>query len=62
MFVRSDELLESWRIWSPLLDTIEQQNAVPAKYMYGSRGPAEGDQLARRAGYVFDSDYSWSKL
>jgi len=38
-FVREDELLEAWRIWTPLLDEIESQNIQPIGYEYGSIGP-----------------------
>jgi len=59
-FVRSDELLESWRIWTPMLQEMEARKVPPIPYQYGSRGPPEGDELARKAGYVFDSEYRWS--
>lgn len=59
MFVRSDELLESWRIWTPVLEEIETTKVKPIRYMYGSRGPVEGDEMAANAGYVRDPNYSW---
>lgn len=33
-FVRSDELAEAWRIFTPLLQRIESENIVPLPYMY----------------------------
>jgi glucose-6-phosphate 1-dehydrogenase len=33
-FVRSDELREAWRIFTPLLHQIEKENIQPIPYMY----------------------------
>eukprot|EP00656_Telonema_subtile_P040016 TRINITY_DN45092_c0_g1_i1.p1 TRINITY_DN45092_c0_g1~~TRINITY_DN45092_c0_g1_i1.p1 ORF type:complete len:502 (+),score=148.69 TRINITY_DN45092_c0_g1_i1:69-1574(+) len=62
MFVRSDELLEAWRIWTPVLHRIEREKPEPLLYEYGSRGPVEGDVFAAKAGYVRDDAYVWNKL
>jgi len=62
MFVRSDELLESWRIWTPVLDQIEREKVTVIPYKYGSRGPVEGDAMAAANGYVRDQEYVWSSL
>ncbi|CAI8031640.1 Glucose-6-phosphate 1-dehydrogenase [Geodia barretti] len=35
-FVRSDELAEAWRIFTPLLHRIEGENVEPIKYTYGT--------------------------
>lgn len=32
-FVRSDELYEAWRIFTPLLNEIEQKQVTPLPYM-----------------------------
>jgi glucose-6-phosphate 1-dehydrogenase len=32
-FVRSDELAEAWRIFTPLLKRIETENVVPIPYV-----------------------------
>merc|ERR1712083_262225 len=45
-FVRSDELAEAWRIFTPLLHAIDNEKPQPIKYAYGSRGPAEADEQA----------------
>jgi len=58
-FVRSDELMESWRIWTPLLQALDEQKVKPIPYKFGSRGPVEGDELVKRAGYVHDPTYTW---
>jgi len=34
-FVRSDELAEAWRIFTPALHYIEAQKPIPVKYVYG---------------------------
>ncbi|KAJ2815541.1 Glucose-6-phosphate 1-dehydrogenase, partial [Coemansia sp. 'formosensis'] len=38
-FVRSDELDEAWRIFTPLLHQIEKEHVKPMPYEYGSKGP-----------------------
>jgi len=59
-FVRSDELAEAWRIFTPLLHTIEQDKPEPIKYKYGSRGPVEADQLAQANNFIYTGRYKWS--
>ena len=34
-FVRSDELAEAWRIFTPLLHHIDREKPKPTKYIYG---------------------------
>lgn len=34
-FVRSDELREAWRIFTPLLHKIEREKPQPIPYTYG---------------------------
>ena len=34
-FVRSDELAEAWRIFTPLLHKIENEKIQPIPYIYG---------------------------
>ncbi|XP_066063336.1 glucose-6-phosphate 1-dehydrogenase-like [Chamaea fasciata] len=58
-FVRSDELHEAWRIFTPLLHQIEQRREPPIPYPYGSRGPPEADELLRRAGFLYEGTYRW---
>ena len=60
-FVRSDELLEAWRIWTPVLRALEDKKVQPIPYEYGSRGPPEGDELKKSAGYVYDEEYEWEE-
>mmetsp|Transcript_148141 Transcript_148141/g.258485 ORF Transcript_148141/g.258485 Transcript_148141/m.258485 type:complete len:693 (+) Transcript_148141:100-2178(+) len=60
-FVRSDELLNSWKIFDPLLVALEKtEKRIPIPYAYGSRGPKEADQLlARAGGFKYESGYVW---
>ncbi|XP_054715675.1 glucose-6-phosphate 1-dehydrogenase-like [Uloborus diversus] len=60
-FVRSDELVEAWRIFTPLLHKIEKEKVKPSLYKYGSRGPAEADELTQRLGFKFYGTYKWVK-
>jgi len=52
LFVRSDELVAAWKIFTPLLHRIENEKIRPEPYAYGSRGPASSDELIKREGYV----------
>ncbi|KAL7533039.1 hypothetical protein ACHAWF_004324 [Thalassiosira exigua] len=38
-FVRSDELIRAWEIFTPILHRIERENVRPHLYKVGSRGP-----------------------
>eukprot|EP00039_Didymoeca_costata_P018530 m.333840 g.333840 ORF g.333840 m.333840 type:complete len:511 (-) comp17230_c0_seq1:4644-6176(-) len=61
-FVRSDELKEAWRIFTPLLHKIEGDKVKPIPYVYGSRGPKESDEFAANLGYEHvaeDADSRW---
>ncbi|XP_061075971.1 glucose-6-phosphate 1-dehydrogenase-like isoform X2 [Conger conger] len=58
-FVRSDELREAWRIFTPLLRQIEQEKTPPIPYTYGSRGPPEADELLKRVGFRYGGTYKW---
>lgn len=52
-FVRSDELLEAWKLFTPLLEEIEQSGTSPLPYKYGSRGPKQADILCSNYGFKF---------
>uniref|UniRef100_A0ACB8EL86 Glucose-6-phosphate 1-dehydrogenase n=1 Tax=Sphaerodactylus townsendi TaxID=933632 RepID=A0ACB8EL86_9SAUR len=58
-FVRSDELREAWRIFTPLLHKIEAEKTPPIPYRYGSRGPPEADELMKRVGFQYEGTYRW---
>lgn len=60
LFVRDDELEAAWRIFTPVLHRIENERIRPIVYPYGSRGPAEADELISRCGYVRTTKYTWS--
>ena len=60
LFVRSDELLEAWKIFTPILKQFESEKAVPIPYEFGTRGPRESDELIARYGYERPEGYSWS--
>jgi glucose-6-phosphate 1-dehydrogenase len=59
-FVRSDELAEAWRIFTPLLHRIEGENVEPIKYTYGTRGPKEADEFAAKLGFKYSPTYKWT--
>ncbi|KAJ6634824.1 Glucose-6-phosphate 1-dehydrogenase [Pseudolycoriella hygida] len=60
-FVRTDELSEAWRIFSPLLHEIEKQRVKPHSYVFGSRGPKETDEFLISHGFESDPDFTWDK-
>lgn len=51
-YVRSDELREAWRIFTPVLHQIDKEKKQPIKYMFGSSGLKEADALAAKYGLV----------
>lgn len=46
-FVRSDELMWAWRIFTPLLQELERTKVRPLRYERGSKGPLEGGAVIR---------------
>ncbi|XP_043936037.1 glucose-6-phosphate 1-dehydrogenase isoform X1 [Protopterus annectens] len=58
-FVRSDELREAWRIFTPLLHHVESSKVKPLPYVYGSRGPDEADELMKKVGFRYEGTYKW---
>jgi len=60
-FVRSDELAEAWRIFTPLLHRIEGEKIAPIPYKYGGRGPQEADDLLKKNNFVYTGRYRWKK-
>ncbi|KAI1294979.1 Glucose-6-phosphate 1-dehydrogenase [Halotydeus destructor] len=51
-FVRKDELLEAWRVFTPLLHALEHQKIAPVHYEFGSSGLKEADDLLAKYGYL----------
>mmetsp|Transcript_8562 Transcript_8562/g.19198 ORF Transcript_8562/g.19198 Transcript_8562/m.19198 type:complete len:515 (+) Transcript_8562:50-1594(+) len=59
-FVRSDELIRAWEIFTPVLHQIDQENIQPHTYKMGSRGPAAADAWSNeKSGYVRNNEYEW---
>ncbi|XP_031336188.1 glucose-6-phosphate 1-dehydrogenase-like isoform X1 [Photinus pyralis] len=58
-FVRSDELSEAWRIFTPILHNIEENKVKPFQYVYGSRGPIEADKLLYSNNFRYTGTYQW---
>lgn len=61
-FVRNDELDASWRLFTPLLHYLDNNNEIqPMEYPYGSRGPSCLDDFTGSYGYKFSdpSGYQW---
>lgn len=52
-FVRSDEVREAWRIFTPLLHHIENERIKPIPYKFGSQGLKEADDMLRNYNFVF---------
>jgi glucose-6-phosphate 1-dehydrogenase len=61
-FVRDDELLAAWEIFTPVLHQIEQGAIKPTPYVFGSRGPKESDELIHKVGFTHSKKYaeSWN--
>ncbi|CAG7833914.1 unnamed protein product [Allacma fusca] len=58
-FVRSDELAQAWRIFTPLLKEIENTSVQPIPYKYGSRGPEEANELVAASNFKYYGSYKW---
>lgn len=58
-FVRSDELREAWRIFTPILHQIERERIKPIPYIYGSRGPKEADRKCDENNFKYYGSYKW---
>ncbi|CAG0913669.1 unnamed protein product [Notodromas monacha] len=59
-FVRTDELAEAWRIFTPLLHEIEGKKPTPIPYKFGSRGPTEADDLLAKNNFKYYGTYKWT--
>lgn len=60
-FVRSDELTEAWRIFTPILHKIENEKVRPIPYKYGSRGPKEADEKSKSCNFKYYGSYKWKQ-
>ncbi|XP_064538695.1 glucose-6-phosphate 1-dehydrogenase isoform X2 [Drosophila montana] len=58
-FVRSDELREAWRIFTPILHKIEREQTPSIPYQYGSRGPKEADRKCEQNNFIYYGSYKW---
>lgn len=54
LFVGSEELVEAWRIFTPLLDEIDAKQPKPVCYPFGVRAPDGFAEFARARGIVCD--------
>lgn len=61
LFVRTDELREAWKLFTPLLAKIDGGGIPVHGYPFGSRGPEESDELIRRYGYIRSETYKYHK-
>lgn len=48
LFIRNDELEAAWKLFTPILQKIEEDRMAPELYPYGSRGPIGAHYLASR--------------
>ena len=48
LFIRNDELEEAWKLFTPILKRIDEEELAPELYPYGSRGPIGAHYLASR--------------
>ncbi|KAK4324918.1 hypothetical protein Pmani_004478 [Petrolisthes manimaculis] len=60
-FVRSDELAEAWRVFTPLLHKIQNEKPKPIPYKYGSRGPEEAYKKLAENDFKYSGSDKWSK-
>ncbi len=60
LFVRNDELVAAWHIFTPILHQLELEKVKPIPYIAGSRGPREADHMLEKYGYKRSVTYSWT--
>lgn len=62
-FVRDDELLAAWEIFTPVLHEIDHGAIKPIPYVFGTRGPKESDELIQKVGFTHSKKYaeSWQE-
>jgi len=58
LFVRDDELIAAWNIFTPILHKLEQEKIRPEPYEFGSRGPESAAELVKKY-YVRVPGYKW---
>ncbi|KAF9340678.1 Glucose-6-phosphate 1-dehydrogenase [Linnemannia elongata] len=59
-FVRDDELDAAWKIFTPILKSIDQGEIDPIPYAYGSRGPKGVGEFVAKHGYTRgEQAYVW---
>ena len=59
-FMRSDELIKAWEIFTPVLHQIDDENVKPHIYKVGSRGPAGAKAwISEKSGYVRNDEFVW---
>jgi glucose-6-phosphate 1-dehydrogenase len=51
LFIRADELAAAWDVFSPVLNAMETRRVVPMNYPFGSLGPDNALELARKWGF-----------
>lgn len=59
-FVRDDELVAAWKIFTPLLHELEEKRIQPEPYTFGTRGPAKLNEFVQKFGYARQENYIWS--
>eukprot|EP01084_Bolivina_argentea_P306120 528916_1 len=62
LFVRADELIESWRIVTPYLNKLQTESKTPMFYPFGSRGPIQADKMAQQYGFQIDEQDKYKQL
>jgi glucose-6-phosphate 1-dehydrogenase len=50
LFVGTEELVEAWRIFTPILHEIDETKPTPFLHKFGTRGPVEASEFARKYG------------
>ncbi|KAI4836746.1 glucose-6-phosphate dehydrogenase-6-phosphogluconolactonase [Plasmodium brasilianum] len=56
-FISDEELYESWRIFTPLLNELQEKQIKPLKYPFGSSGPKEVFDLVKKY-YNYGKNYT----
>jgi len=60
LFVGSSELVEAWRIFTPLLHEIDNGKVEPAMYAFGTTGPKESEPFLKQ--YNISPPSTWESI
>eukprot|EP00823_Brevimastigomonas_motovehiculus_P006093 TRINITY_DN481_c0_g1_i1.p1 TRINITY_DN481_c0_g1~~TRINITY_DN481_c0_g1_i1.p1 ORF type:complete len:509 (+),score=140.72 TRINITY_DN481_c0_g1_i1:602-2128(+) len=59
LFVRNDELIAAWKVFTPILHELEKLKVKPTLYPFGTRGPEGEVKFLTDLGVIRTASYHW---